>query len=365
MALAALPSDCLLACLARVPYADLRNGIPSTCKSLRDAVTVTSTALHKTREAAGWTEWAVFAGDATDQTNNFMITSSIAYRTAHRPQFHDDDDDDDDDEDDAVDLFVMRASMSHQPTASGEEELIVMENHFGNLRVGAYDPRRNRWHESSSLQIYGCPGGTALERRFIILCGRDMHIYDSAQDTWLPQPQLPFVLLFPHCIEVAGRLWCYISIDHEQETFIYDPETRLWTAGPRLPFKIYDFAGIRWHTNAFEVHGKFCIMAYFNTHFNTVKYLAFVWNPITEMWDEAPFPTPPVVGFQCSQIDGYLIVYGNYPSKQAPGLHGPYAYRLFVLSPGSAEWIEWRLPGGARTPQVNPNAFRIAAVRIG
>ena len=38
MALTALPSDCLLACLARVPYVDLRNTIPSTCKSLRDAV---------------------------------------------------------------------------------------------------------------------------------------------------------------------------------------------------------------------------------------------------------------------------------------------------------------------------------------
>ena len=33
LALTALPSDCLLACLARVPYADLRNVIPSTCKT--------------------------------------------------------------------------------------------------------------------------------------------------------------------------------------------------------------------------------------------------------------------------------------------------------------------------------------------
>ena len=60
MSLTALPHDCLLACLARVPYADLRNGLPSTCKSLRDAVA--SSAFRKTREAAGFVEWAVFAG---------------------------------------------------------------------------------------------------------------------------------------------------------------------------------------------------------------------------------------------------------------------------------------------------------------
>ena len=80
MALTALPSDCLLACLARVPYADLRNGIPSTCKTLRDAVT--SAALRKTREAAGWTEWAVFAGRYAVRTDGF-ITVSYTHLRAH------------------------------------------------------------------------------------------------------------------------------------------------------------------------------------------------------------------------------------------------------------------------------------------
>ena len=83
MALTALPSDCLLACLARVPYVDLRNTIPSTCKSLRDAVT--SAALRKTREAAGWTEWAVFAGRPTIRSDCYIITASGARRTAPRP----------------------------------------------------------------------------------------------------------------------------------------------------------------------------------------------------------------------------------------------------------------------------------------
>ena len=48
----------------------------------------------------------------------------------------------------------------------------------------------------------------------------------------------------------------------------------------------------------------------------TVEYSAFVWDPARETWDEAPFPVPPVVGFQCSHIDGHLIACGKHPSEQ-------------------------------------------------
>ena len=348
MALTALPSDCLLACLARVPYADLRNGIPSTCKSLRDAVT--SAALRKTREAAGWTEWAVVAGRYTDGTDSFIITASSAHRTAPRP--------------DIGGQFAMRASLS-----SGRDEVIVMENENGSVRSRAYDPRRNRWREIPSLardlqNIRGTAVGAAVGSSIMVLGGtseRDFHVYDPAQDTWsLQPPQLPFRCSFPHSIEVAGRLWCYTSIDHEQETFIYDPETRLWTAGPRLPFELHDGqGGVHWHTNAFEVHGKFCIMAYFELTPGTVKYSAFVWDPARESWDEAPFPVPPVVVFACSHIDGYLMACGNHPSEQDPEFYPPNTYRLFVLSPGSTEWTEWGLPDCVAY------ATRIAAVRLG
>ena len=188
---------------------------------------------------------------------------------------------------------------------------------------------------------------------------RSFDVYDSAQDTWSRQPQLPFDCSYPHSIEVAGRLWCYASDDHIQETFIYDPETRLWTAGPRLPFEIHDRGGVPWHANAFEVHGKFCIMAYFELTPGTVKYSAFVWDPARESWDEAPFPVPPVVGFWCSQIDGHLIVSGNHRSDWNIDHLSFRVTRLYVLSPGSTEWTEWRLPDDVG------QATRIAAVRIG
>ena len=341
MALTALPSDCLLACLARVPYADLRNGIPSTCKSLRDAVT--SAALRKTREAAGWTEWAVFAGRYAVRTDGFIITASGARRTAPRPHIRGE--------------FAMRASLS-----SGQDEVLLMEGEEL-MRTCAYDPRRNRWREISPLVVVRDEAvGAALGSSIMVLGGtseRSFHVYDSAQDTWSQQPQLPFGISYPQSIEVAGRLWCYASVDHLQETFIYDPESLSWTAGPRLPFELIDRGGVPWHAGAFEVHGKFCIMAYFELTPGTVKYSAFVWDPARETWDEAPFPVPPVVGFDCSQIDGHLIVSSNHPSEQAPVYSTSGLARLFVLSPGSTEWTEWRLPDGVA------NATRVAAVRIG
>ena len=120
MALTALPSDCLLACLARVPYADLRNGIPSTCKTLRDAVT--SAAFRKTREAAGWTEWAVFASECgADTTRCCLITASGAHRTARRSFTSGD--------------FVMRVSLS-----SSLDEVIAIDCN-PSMVACAFDPR--------------------------------------------------------------------------------------------------------------------------------------------------------------------------------------------------------------------------------
>ena len=161
---------------------------PSTCKSLRDAVT--SAALRKTREAAGWTEWAVVAGRYTDGTDSFIITASSAHRTAPRP--------------DIGGQFAMRASLS-----SGRDEVIVMENENGSVRSRAYDPRRNRWREIPSLardlqNIRGTAVGAALGSSIMVLGGTsemDFHVYDSAQDTWsLQPPQLPFRCSFPHSI---------------------------------------------------------------------------------------------------------------------------------------------------------------------
>ena len=340
MALTALPSDCLLACLARVPYADLRNGIPCTCKSLRDAATLP--ALRKTREAAGWTEWAVFAGRYAVRTDGFIITASGARRTAPRPHIRGE--------------FAMRASLS-----SGQDEVLLMEGEEL-MRTCAYDPRRNRWREISPLVVVRDEAvGAALGSSIMVLGGtseRSFHVYDSAQDTWSQQPQLPFGISYPQSIEVAGRLWCYASVDHLQETFIYDPESLSWTAGPRLPFELIDRGGVPWHAGAFEVHGKFCIMAYFELTPGTVKYSAFVWDPARETWDEAPFPVPPVVGW-CSHIDGHLIVSGKHPSDWNIDRPSSPLTRLYVLSPGSTEWTQWRLPDGVA------RATRVAAVRLG
>ena len=231
-------------------------------------------------------------------------------------------------------------------------------------RTCVFDPRRNRWREISPLVVVRDDAvGAALGSSIMVLGGsseRDFDVYDSAQDTWSRQPPLPFPSSYSQTIEVAGRLWCYASDDHLQETHIYDPETRLWTAGPRLPFELYDRGqGVHWHADAFEVHGNFCIMGYFELTPGTVKYSAFVWDPARETWDDAPFPVPPVVGFWCSQIDGHLIVSGNHLSDWDIEHSASEHAWLYVLSPGSTEWTEWGLPDCVA------HATRIAAVRIG
>ena len=207
MALTALPSDCLLACLARVPYADLRNGIPSTCKSLRDAVT--SAALRKTREAAGWTEWAVAAGKCSVMSDCYIITASGARSTARRPPIHGED--------------ILRVSLS-----SGQDEVIVMES-GSSVRACVYDPRQDRWRSISPLnlvqnvEINSRAAVAALGSSIMVLGGdshRSFDLYDSSQDTWSRQPPLPFDSCRTQSIEVAGRLWCYASDDHLQETHI-------------------------------------------------------------------------------------------------------------------------------------------------
>ena len=127
---------------------------PSTCKSLRDAVT--SAALRKTREAAGWTEWAVFAGRYAVRTDGFIITASGAHRTAPRPQIRGE--------------FAMRTSLS-----SGQDEVVLMEG-GETMRTCVFDPRSNRWREISPLardlqNIRGLAVGAALGSSIMVLGG--------------------------------------------------------------------------------------------------------------------------------------------------------------------------------------------------
>ena len=48
--------------------------------------------------------------------------------------------------------------------------------------------------------------------------------------------------------------------------------------------------GVHWHTDAFEVHGKFCIMGYFALTPGTAGYSAFVWDPARAPGTKRHFP---------------------------------------------------------------------------
>ena len=353
MSLVALPSDCLLACLARVPYADLRNVVPSTCKSLRDAVA--SKAFRKTRESAGWTEWAVFsAALQADSQYCFLVQASASHRTSRPPELE----------------CWFTQSLGDEVFALGEDPVFC---------TARFDPRQNRWRETAP-STYGhlisdpltCQ---ALGNTITVLSGEhaarmDRHeVYDASQDAWSRQPAFPSELasvLDAKAVEVNGKLWLYaVDYAHVQETFVYDPATQIWAAGPRLPHELYKSllphelypeSGTHWHCTAFELRKRFCLMACFQLAPEDVRYLAFVWDPIRGAWDDAPFPVPPVVCVGGESIDNNLIIQGSHDSSEPTNLVNK-TERLFVLRPGSCDWDEWNIP--------DELGMRIAAVRLG
>ena len=355
MSLTALPHDCLLACLARVPYADLRNGLPSTCKSLRDAVA--SSAFRKTREAAGYAEWAVFARDARNtETAPYLIQASGAYHAAPGPT-----------------LARVSHNYGHWNLArlsSGRgDEVVLIQTFPGEMRADAYHPLQNRWRElappSRPSEWFGDGIGEWVTCRGLgstmMVIGGDgeprIDVYDASQDTWSRRPDFPFREPGESkAVEVDGKLWLYALDDHLQETFVYDPATQTWTAGPRLPLELHREGGVHWHQQAFELRKRFCLMACFQLAPEDVRYLAFVWDPIRGAWDDAPFPVPPVVCVGGESIDNNLIIQGSHDSSEPTNLVNK-TERLFVLRPGSCDWDEWNIP--------DELGMRIAAVRLG
>ena len=372
LALTALPSDCLLACLARVPYVDLRNGIPITCKSLRDAVT--SAEFRKTREAAGFVEWAVFAASIDETANCYLITASGAYLTAPRPP--------------VSNWFTERLTGER-----GDVVALLRPNdgpapsEGGTMRAHVYDPRRNRWSPIAPLdrEFDGRAYSGFAEHVGVGSVGSKLYVlggcydgtgdsvvafdaYDVTTGEWSVLPDLPFRALYANTVEVDGKLWCYASQGTEGQTFIYDPATESWTNGPDLPQELYGLEGAGpYHCTAFERDGRFCVLARFQegSFFN---YQAFAWDPTSGEWDENPFPPPPMCANRCSSMDNHLVAFGSEPTagfdymdqQEISDYSAGRTTKLYVLGPRATEWAEWRLPEDSRRL-----GTRVAAVRLG
>ena len=360
MSLNNLPNDCLLACLARVPYADLRNAIPSTSKQLRDAVA--SAAFRKTRELAGCVEYGVFATpwEEYDRTC-YLITESGARRTAPRPPNQE--------------LFFITPLQNE----------VVVTRALSPMRSHAYNAGQNTWREIPPLirdlggrnydkLAFGAEVGSIGSNLVVIGGGmgdsiepfkKRMDAYDPVQDTWSRLPDLPFHCDAHKIVEADGKLYCLAGYrygtQHEdrRRTFVYDPTSRTWTNGPRLPYEPWiepEEAENIWHFRGFEVSSCLCIMGKFSLAPDDIRYLAFVWDPTREAWDD--FPVPPVIGSYVGQVDGHIVVSGWQASDDED--HDFNSTRLFVFGPGSRHWTEWDIPAGFRF--IGP---RYAAVRIG
>ena len=89
------------------------------------------------------------------------------------------------------------------------------------------------------------------------------------------------------------------------------PRLKLGRPGRASPHELYDEGGVHWHLTAFELRKRFCLMGLFQRTPEDVSYLAFIWDPIREAWEEAPFPMPPVIAHDGESIENNLIVSGN------------------------------------------------------
>ena len=396
-----LPVELQLACLARVPYKDLREIVTCTCKSWKDLVA--DDAFRKTRAEAGFVEWAVFVGACDETANCYLITASGTYLTAQRPPV-------------CIDDTIRLASASGDKVAVLEPEF---KPHTGRgwepttLRMYVYDPRRNSWSplrtpdrvfdgdcyvslteyvgiETVGDTIYVFDGRS--EGRYREIRDPDSDDSDAVRVEWKDVSLRSIVKQGPgrlwrltgNFIEVDGKIWCYSSRDfydpegrREGETYIYDPETDSWTDGPDLPHELFGIGGSGlYHCNAFAREGRFCVVAKFRggehraetDGAGTYSYRTFAWDPAREEWDENPFPPPPRCAIRCSCIDDYLVAFatepvggidGDNPDEVAAFRQGQ-TTNLYVLKPGDTEWAEWRLPAGARTL-----GTRVAAVRLG
>ena len=375
-----IPVELQLACLARVPYKDLREGVTCTCKSWRSLVA--SDAFRKMRAACGFSEWAVFASDMNETANCYLITASGAYLTAPRPP-------------------VSTWHAERLTGASGDVVAVLQPNgphpsEGGTMRAHVYDPRRNRWSPIAPIdrEFDGATysgfaehvGAGSVGSKLYVLGGGPgnsavaFDAYDVTTEEWFVLPDLPFAALYTNTVEVDGKLWCYASHELEGETWIYDPETESWTEGPDLPHELFGIDGAGpYHCNAFAREGRFCVLAKFRGGEyvdatgeggeGNYSYRTFAWDPTREEWDENPFPPPPECASRCSCIDDHLITFGSEPvgGVNYDDPHDLLEYqqgrtsRLYVLGPRATEWAEWRLPAvDARTL-----GTRIAAVRLG
>ena len=366
-----LPEDAQLACLARVPWVDLRHGVAATCKEWNKLVD--SKAFHKTRAAAGCVEWAVFGNRIDDlrERNNehcFLVTASSAHRTKPRPI---------DPPLGALETFTL-----------GDEVVIIpFDEHCPSGKITnypiAFNPRRNTWRHLAPLiradgrmttdaatlatsrhaggrifVVGGCRAGAGgLDSTFRV------DVYDPAQDAWSQLPDRPTSDAWSCFAEVAGKLYFF---GEQEDLTVFDLATQTWATGPRLPF-VPDEEEIYSHTTAFERHGCLVVMARFcfGSSVDSIRYAAFVYDPSTETWSEAPFPAAPLQAYRCSDIDGTLFAFGsewpNLRDYDDPNKRfGDENTRVVMLRPGSKTWVDLPLPAAAKCV-----GLRIAAVRVG
>ena len=269
------------------------------------------------------------------------------------------------------------------------------------MRARAYNPSENTWRDIAPLvRMYGGRNYDSLDYQaslgcvgghLVVLGGgvdesreplmRRMDAYDPAEDTWSRLPDVPFTSDMNGLVEVGGKLYCFGGYQGHQgpgsqhedarRTFVYDPATRAWTDGPRLPHELWRNEVGHELVSAYEVSKRLCITGIFKLDDVRNQFSAFVWDPARRYWDdfELEIPLPPVFPRYrgVSQVDGHIALMGSislYSHEDPPEIHEG-SLRVFVLKEGIRNWTEWALPAAIQNMVQNNVEHAFRAVRIG
>ncbi len=192
-------------------------------------------------------------------------------------------------------------------------------------KVELYDPKRDQWETGPELLLpHDYPAAAAVSEKIYLVGGHHPDVkgssltdpglaaveeYDEALGVWRQVPPMPTPRFAASALAVDGRLWVFGGCGLTPRGFanydlieIYDPRTRKWSSGPKLPWPFAGGGGVQSRGKVLVVGGMTGERVEDGANFmdgNSGRWAAL-----------SPLPEPRVAASAVS-LDGTLFVFGG------------------------------------------------------
>lgn len=130
-----------------------------------------------------------------------------------------------------------------------------------------FDPRRNAWTSLPRLpKAFSAAAGTALGGRMYVVGGnspetdgRQVYVYDAKQRRWSERASLPAPRTNLAVVANQGKIYAIGGLDpvHPTDTvFVYDPATNTWSQTAPLPEKLHALAAVSFRGEIWALGGR-------------------------------------------------------------------------------------------------------------